>query len=281
MTTVFTNLEEWNRYRNDISDTKNLGCAPTLGGLHEGHFSLMRRSLSENDLTVVTIFLNRAQFNNPADYQNYPANFEEDIAAARRLGVDAVFAPPHEALYPDSYRYKVSESELSLSMEGAHRPGHFDGVLTVVLKLFNILRPKRAYFGEKDYQQLQLVKDMVKAFLLPVEIVSCPTIRDDDGLALSSRNRRLSPAARVKAARFPEILANAESAGRAISELSEAGFEVEYVEERDGRRFGAVVLENVRLIDNISLNVPDVQLPGVSTRSGMSQTCRNKGISER
>ena len=211
MTKIFKEIESWNRYRNEFSNTISLGCVPTLGGLHEGHFSLVRRSLSENDATVVTIFLNRAQFNNASDYENYPADFEEDASALRELGVHAVFAPPYESLYPDSYRYRVSESEWSLSMEGAHRPGHFDGVLTVVLKLLNAIRPARAYFGEKDYQQLQLVKGMVQAFLLPVEIVSCPTIRDAHGLALSSRNRRLSPESRIKAARFPEILSASES----------------------------------------------------------------------
>ncbi len=269
MTTVFKDVGHWNRFRNEMPNTTSLGCVPTLGGLHEGHLSLVRRSLEENETTVVSIFLNRVQFNNASDYENYPANFEEDVAKLKALGVDAIFSPAHDQLYPDFYRYRIIEDEESRSMEGTHRPGHFDGVLTVVMKLLNILRPNRAYFGEKDYQQLQLVKKMTEAFFLPVKVVSCPTIRDANGLALSSRNRRLTSRGLVKAARFPEILVNAENVELAVAELKEAGFEVEYIEERGGRRFGAVVLENVRLIDNVSLNVADAQL-----RSGMSRTSR-------
>jgi len=158
-------------------------------------------------------------------------------------------------MYPDAYRFKVSESQDSLSMEGAQRPGHFDGVLTVVLKLLNLSGAQRAYFGEKDYQQLRLVKGMVEAFFLPVEIVACETARADDGLALSSRNRRLSEAGRKKAAVFPRVLTAASTHEEATSELREAGFEVEYVVDQEGRRFGAVKLEGVRLIDNWPLNV--------------------------
>jgi pantoate--beta-alanine ligase len=142
---------------------------------------------------------------------------------------------------------------LSKRLEGAHRPGHFDGVLTVVLKLFNLVQPTRAYFGEKDWQQLRLVQGMVRALLLPVEIVACPTEREPDGLALSSRNRRLSAAGRVRAGQFPRILRSAPTADAAVEALKHSGFEVDYVADEAGVRLGAIQLENVRLIDNVRI----------------------------
>ncbi len=251
MIKVIRNIEDWMSYRANEVNGRSLGFVPTMGGLHEGHISLARRSLGENDFTAVSIFLNRTQFNKASDYESYPADFAQDVAELEALGVDAVFAPDYEVMYPDSYRYRVLENEESKLREGAHRPGHFDGVLTVVMKLLNISGAQRAYFGEKDFQQLQLVKGMVDAFFMPIEIVSCETVRAFDGLALSSRNRRLSEDARRMAAQFPQILETAESIEEAIALLSEAGFEVEYVEEENGRRFGAVTLEGVRLIDNL------------------------------
>ena len=140
-----------------------------------------------------------------------------------------------------------------MQLEGAHRPGHFDGVLTVVLKLLNLVRPHRAYFGEKDWQQLQLVQGMAAALFLPVEIIPCPTVRDADGLAQSSRNRRLSPAARQRAAAFPRILRESSNPAAAATALGQAGFGVDYVEEQDGVRLGAVRIEDVRLIDNVRI----------------------------
>lgn len=255
MIPVLRTIEEWMNFRSRKVVGKSLGFVPTMGGLHEGHSSLVRRSLAENELTAVSIFLNRTQFNNAADYESYPANFEQDLALLEDLGANAVFAPEHAAMYPDLYRYKVSESYDSLSMEGTQRPGHFDGVLTVVMKLLNLSGATRAYFGEKDFQQLRLVKGMVKAFFVPIEIVACETARAGDGLALSSRNRRLSASARLKAAVFPRILCEASSPEEAIRKLAAAGFVVEYVVDESGRRFGAVILEGVRLIDNWPLNV--------------------------
>lgn len=255
MIPVYRSISEWMEFRSKKVGGRSLGFVPTMGGLHEGHSSLVRRSLAENEFTVVSIFLNRTQFNNSSDYETYPANFEQDLALLVDLGVDAVFAPDYETMYPDSYRYKVSESKDSLSLEGTQRPGHFDGVLTVVLKLLNLSGARRAYFGEKDYQQLRLVKGMVEAFFLPIKIVACETARAEDGLALSSRNRRLSEAARQKAAAFPKILSSSSSSADAIRDLRDTGFDVEYVVDEDGRRFGAVRLEGVRLIDNWPLNV--------------------------
>ena len=262
---IFKSITEWQQYRRKIADTVSIGFAPTLGGLHEGHFSLIRESLKRNDLTVASIFLNRVQFNNPEDYKKYPADFAEDIAHLETLGVDALLAPDFEDMYPDSYAYRVAESDLSAEREGAHRPGHFDGVLTIVLKLLNLVRPSRAYFGEKDYQQLQLVDGMAKAFFLETQIVPCPTVRDESGIALSSRNRRLSEWGRERAARFPEILSRAETAEEAIALLGDSGFEVDYVEDHGGRRFGAVVIEGIRLIDNMKIGF---ELPVLETERG-------------
>ena len=255
MITVIRSIEDWKSYRSNVVKNRSLGFVPTMGVLHEGHCSLAQRSLAENDFTAVSIFLNRTQFNKAVDYESYPADFAQDVAELEALSVDAVFAPDYDSMYPDSYNYRVSEHVDSLPREGAHRPGHFDGVLTVVMKLLNISGARRAYFGEKDYQQLELVKGMVDAFFLPIEIVACETVRAFDGLALSSRNRRLSDGARRQAAIFPQILETAQSSKEAISLLEEAGLEVEYVEDEDGRRFGAVVLEGVRLIDNWKIAV--------------------------
>lgn len=260
MTQVIKSISEWRRFRAELPQSASLGFVPTLGGLHDGHFGLVRRALAENDCAAVSVFLNRTQFNQRQDYENYPANFDEDVAALRALGVDAVLAPAHEDMYPDSYRYKVTEAELSAVLEGAHRPGHFDGVLTVVLKLLNLVSPTRAYFGEKDWQQLQLVKGMADAFFLPVEIVACETARGPGGLALSSRNRRLSADGLRRAERFNQILNTAATCDDARRELETAGFAVEYVAERDGRRLGAVVVEGVRLIDNLPANSLDPSL---------------------
>lgn len=229
---------------------RSVGFVPTMGALHEGHRKLLERARAENDRVVLSIFVNPTQFNDPNDLKKYPRTLEADLALSNGL-VDDVIVPEPEALYPDKYRYRVTENELSSVLEGAHRPGHFDGVLTVVLKLLNLVQAHRAYFGEKDWQQLQLVDGMVKALLLPVEIVRCETVRDPDGLAMSSRNRRLSPAARARAVEFPRILRSALTTGEAVQALIAAGFQVDYVEERDGVRLGAVRLEEVRLIDNV------------------------------
>jgi pantoate--beta-alanine ligase len=229
-----------------------IGFVPTMGALHAGHRALLARARAENDRVVLSIFVNPTQFNDPSDLEKYPRTLESDLKLAAGL-VDDVIVPPAGELYPDNYAYRVTEEKFSRELEGAHRPGHFDGVLTVVLKLLNLVQPKRAYFGEKDWQQLRLVEGMVRALLLPVEIVACPTERDVDGLALSSRNRRLSHPARVRAAQFPLILRSARTVDVAADTLKSAGFDVDYVEDRDGVRLGAVRIENVRLIDNVRL----------------------------
>jgi pantoate--beta-alanine ligase len=249
---VVTDLDTWTRSRKILADAR-VGFVPTMGALHAGHLELIHRSAAENDRTVVSVFVNATQFDNPADLERYPRSLEGDVHLAADAGADFVFAPPHEAMYGDHYRYRVTESDLSRTLEGAHRPGHFDGVLTVVLKLLNLVRPTRAYFGEKDYQQYLLIRGMAAAFFLETEIVACRTVRDVDGLALSSRNALLSPEAREMAPRFAEILASGEDLEVVRQRLEDEGFEVDYVEDVAGRRYGAVRLDGVRLIDNVSL----------------------------
>ncbi|HYC71758.1 MAG TPA: pantoate--beta-alanine ligase [Opitutaceae bacterium] len=248
---LHTDLASWRAARSGADfGGASVGFVPTMGALHAGHRALLARARAENDRVVLSIFVNPTQFNDPKDLEKYPRTLEADLKLAAGL-VDHVLAPPPAQMYPDAYHYRVTESAFSRELEGEHRPGHFDGVLTVVLKLLNLVGPRRAYFGEKDWQQLRLVEGMARALFLPVEIVSCPTERAPDGLALSSRNARLSRAARQQAAQFPKILRTAPDAAAAAAMLAGAGFGVDYVSERDGVRLGAVRLEGVRLIDNV------------------------------
>jgi pantoate--beta-alanine ligase len=250
---VWQSLADWSRERADIARRGlTVGFVPTMGALHEGHRSLLKRARAENACVVLSIFVNPAQFDDKADLDKYPRVLDADLAAADGLA-DHVLAPAAGEMYADDYRYRVTEGDLSRGLEGAHRPGHFDGVLTVVLKLLNLVRPDRAYFGEKDRQQLELVQGMVRALFVPVEIVPCPTVREGDGLAMSSRNRRLSPDARARASTFPRIMRESPDARSAASALGQAGFQVDYVEDRRGVRLGAVRLGDVRLIDNVRL----------------------------
>jgi pantoate--beta-alanine ligase len=162
---------------------QQVGFVPTMGALHEGHLSLIRRSVEENDATVVSIFVNPTQFDNGGDLDAYPRTLERDLELVEAAGALYAFTPTAETMYPDGLRTTVQEDELSRTLEGEHRPGHFTGVLTVVNKLFNIVQPDRAYFGQKDYQQCLLVKNMVSDLDLPIDVVMCPIVREEDGLA--------------------------------------------------------------------------------------------------
>lgn len=248
---VFTQLPEWRHYRASLPPAHRVGFVPTMGALHAGHRALLERARAENDHVVLSIFVNPTQFDDPNDLAKYPHTLAADIALAEGL-VDSVLSPVAADLYPDNYHFRVTETELSRQLEGAHRPGHFDGVLTVVLKLLQLVQPTRSYFGEKDWQQLQLVQGMARAFFLSGEIVACPTVRAPDGLALSSRHVRLSPAGRARAAEFPRIMRAASDAETATAALIAAGFEVDYVEDRPGIRLGAIRVDGVRLIDHVS-----------------------------
>jgi pantoate--beta-alanine ligase len=251
VTRIYQNLSDWRSARGgaDYRD-RSVGFVPTMGALHAGHMALIGRARAENDRVVLSIFVNPTQFDNAGDLSRYPRTLEQDLAMVGDR-VDAILAPGEGELYPDNFRYRVAEHDLSRRWEGARRPGHFEGVLTVVLKLLNLVQADRAYFGEKDWQQLQLVTGMARAFFLKTEIVACPTVRDTDGLALSSRNVLLSPPARRLAGRFPDILRSAPDSRTAVADLERAGIAVDYVEESDGVRLGAVRVEGVRLIDNV------------------------------
>lgn len=253
---IITSIEQM---KNEMQSYKaqgfSIGFVPTMGALHEGHLALVRQSNLENDVTVVSIFVNSTQFNDKSDFENYPNTIEEDRQMLAKEDTTVLFLPKHNELYHDFYYYKVTENNFSQILCGAHRPGHFDGVLTVVMKLLNLARADKAYFGEKDFQQLELIRGMAKAFFLPTEIVACPTVREADGLALSSRNRRLTENERRLAAAFPKILsAPGLAVDERISKLKATGFEVDYVQESNGRRFGAVKIGSVRLIDNFDIS---------------------------
>jgi pantoate--beta-alanine ligase len=254
VTAVFDRIWVWRERRAcDVRRGISLGYVPTMGALHQGHLSLVERSLAENDRTLVSIFVNPTQFDDPADLDAYPRTLERDLALLDAAGVDFVLLPSAEEMYADGFRYRVSETQLSTTLEGVHRPGHFDGVLTVVLKLLNIAAAERAYFGEKDWQQLNLVRGMADAFFLPTAIVACPTVRESTGLALSSRNARLSAPDRAHAAVLHRVLTSAATTDDAIDQLADAGFAVDYVDDHDGRRVAAVRLHGVRLLDNVPL----------------------------
>jgi pantoate--beta-alanine ligase len=253
-----------------------VGVVPTMGALHEGHLSLVRAAQRDCARVIVTIFVNPTQFNNPDDLARYPRTEEADAALLATLGVDAIFAPAAAEVYPEGFATNVRVAGISERLEGLHRPGHFDGVATVVAKLFGMTMADRAYFGEKDWQQLQVVRRMAADLNIPVEVIGCPTIREADGLARSSRNVRLSPEARAVAGALPREMAAVATAlhsGAAVAStlaaakaaLLQAGFDkVEYIDLCDAetlmwidrcdgpaRLLAAAWVGGVRLIDNI------------------------------
>jgi pantoate--beta-alanine ligase len=224
-----------------------------MGALHRGHASLVERCRAENEVVVVSIFVNPWQFNDPDDLDRYPHALDQDLELLDRLGTDEVFLPKASELYPNGYRFRVEPDSSIQIMEGAHRPGFLQGVLTVVLKLLNLVRADRAYFGEKDYQQLRVVTEMAQEFFLLTKIIPCPTVREESGLAMSSRNMLLSPESRDKAAHLFRALMTTADPAEAKTILDAQGFVVEYVEERWGRRLAAAFLDGTRLIDNVPI----------------------------
>ncbi|MCR4394819.1 MAG: pantoate--beta-alanine ligase, partial [Dehalococcoidales bacterium] len=194
---IFETIAELKQYRYNLKGT--VGFVPTMGYLHEGHLSLVRRSRSENDYTVVSIFVNPTQFGPNEDFDRYPRDYPRDFALLEKENVDCVFLPPVKEMYPEGYSTWVDVYKVTERLEGAIRPGHFRGVATVVTKLFNIVQPDRAYFGQKDAQQCVVIKKMVADLNMNLEIVICPTVREPDGLAMSSRNVYLSPEERQQA----------------------------------------------------------------------------------
>lgn len=249
---IVTEIKEWRNIRKSILN-KSIGFIPTMGNLHAGHISLCNNSLNDNEVTVVSIFVNPAQFNNKNDFNLYPRTIEQDIKLLSSYEIDYVFIPDRDSMYSDNYQVQVSEIDISRELEGEFRPGHFTGMLTIVLKLLNLVQPKNAYFGEKDYQQLLLIRKMAEALFLPIKIVSCETVRADDGLALSSRNLRLSADQRIQAAFFPKLLNTSLDCNEVTEKLILKGFKVDYIVDKWQRRLGAVWLNDVRLIDNFSI----------------------------
>jgi pantoate--beta-alanine ligase len=246
-------VEAWRALRaKHRAENRIIGFVPTMGALHAGHASLFEAARRECDVVLASVFVNPTQFDEAHDFEKYPRTLDTDLALMTAAGVDVVFAPSPTEMYPNGTRYTVVESEFSRELCGAHRPGHFTGVLTVVMKLLQIAEADCAYFGEKDFQQLELVRGMCEAFFVRTRIVGCPTVREPDGLAMSSRNARLLPPERALAPRFHATLVSAPTAEAAKEELARAGFVVDYIEDRAGRRFGAVRIGATRLIDNVA-----------------------------
>jgi pantoate--beta-alanine ligase len=257
------------------------GFVPTMGALHAGHRALIERSARENAVTVVSIFVNPRQFSETADLERYPRDLARDAAAASAACANLIFAPAVDTIYPPGFATTVAVAPLSSRWEGAARPGHFEGVATVVTILLNLVRPARSYFGEKDYQQLQVLRRLREDLALPGDIVACPTVRDADGIALSSRNRRLSANGRALARAIPRaidaVVAAAIAGERNVATLEQRGTEVltapdvrlDYLAIVDGdtlepqreltqnsRLLIAAEVEGVRLIDNAAIRPP-------------------------
>ena len=256
---------------------QKVGFVPTMGALHEGHASLMKKSVADNDITVASVFVNPTQFNDQNDLLKYPRTLEADCKLLELCGVDLVFAPNVDEMYPEPDKRQFNYAPLDTVMEGKHRPGHFNGVCQIVSRLFDAVNPDRAYFGEKDFQQLAIIREMVRDMKYPIDIVGCPIVREADGLALSSRNARLSADERENALNISQTLfksctfaANHSVAGTKEMVIgaiaSSPGLEVEYFEIVDGNTLQevnsweestyivgciTVFCGDVRLIDNI------------------------------
>ncbi len=250
---VFKSIPEFTTYRNSVGQSQKVGFVPTMGALHDGHAELIKRSTAENDLCILSIFVNPTQFNNSEDLQKYPRTLEQDLLLAEKCGATAVLTPAFDEIYADNYRFQLSENSFSKKLCGLHRPVHFNGVLTIVMKLLQLVRANRAYFGEKDFQQFQLISEMAKAFFLQTEVVGCKTVRETDGLAMSSRNVRLSVEGRKKAPLLYQALIDFEENEKAVGFLNANGIEVEYLEEFYNRKFIAALIDGVRLIDNVEI----------------------------
>jgi pantoate--beta-alanine ligase len=263
--------------RADLAERSGrVGLVPTMGYLHEGHLSLLRRAREECDVVVMSLFVNPRQFGPNEDFEAYPRDEERDTRLAREAGVDVLFAPSIEEVYPDGFSTTIHVAGVSEGLCGAHRPGHFDGVATIVCKLFNMARPDVAYFGQKDAQQVAVIRRLVRDLDIPVEIAVCPTVREPDGLAMSSRNAYLSPEERQRALALSralraaeEVVASGERDGEAVLAAARAALgdlEPEYLELRSADDLSPVERVNgstllavaakvgrARLIDNVVL----------------------------
>ncbi|MFV0331310.1 MAG: pantoate--beta-alanine ligase [Dysgonomonas sp.] len=259
------------------SQGKTIGFVPTMGALHEGHLSLVKQCIADNDICIVSIFVNPTQFNNKEDLIKYPRNLEKDSQYLAEAGVNFIFAPSEKEIYPEPDTRQFDFGQIDKVMEGVHRPGHFNGVAQVVSRLFDIVKPDKAYFGEKDFQQLAIIREMVKQLNLPVQIVAMPIVREASGLALSSRNERLTPKQKEVAVNISKTLSESKkwmdnlSVKQVINKVTDTlnsfdELDVEYYEIADGYTLQsvkdwkeadyivgcvAVFCGDVRLIDNI------------------------------
>ena len=234
----------------------SIGLVPTMGSLHEGHIALLRSARAENETVVMSLFVNPAQFGDASDLAKYPRDEERDLELAREAGADLVFAPSVDEMYPPGFQTWVDVTELGAILEGRFRPGHFRGVATIVLKLLNIVRPTRVYFGQKDAQQVEVIRRLAADLAVEVELRIVPTVRDADGLALSSRNARLTAEERAAALALPRALTTRDRAAALAELASSNGLEVDYVEVVDFDPpvlAGAVRVGSTRLIDNVPL----------------------------
>jgi pantoate--beta-alanine ligase len=243
----------WRRAGDDI------GLVPTMGALHAGHDSLVARARKDNQRVIASIFVNPAQFGPHEDFAAYPRPFDADRARLAALGVDAIFHPPVDQIYPPAFKTRVDPGPLAELLEGQSRPGHFAGVLTVVLKLFNLTQPKRAYFGQKDFQQVVLVRQLVRDFGLPVRIVACPTIREPDGLAMSSRNAYLRPAERAAA---PALRRGLSAAAKAFATGTSDPVELESVARSILEGIPGLTIEYISVVDETTLRAPERAMSG-------------------
>ena len=258
-------------------NSKNVGFVPTMGALHDGHISLVKRSVEENDVTVVSVFVNPTQFNDKADLERYPRTEEADKKLLEAAGCDIVFMPQVEEMYPEEDTRVFNFGSIETVMEGKYRPGHFNGVAQIVSKLFYAVEPTRSYFGEKDFQQVAIIRDMVKQLNIPVEIIACPIIREESGLARSSRNELLSAEERKKAALISQVLSKSVNFAKEMSVeevknwvndqfKSDDTFKMDYYDIVDGNSLQsvsswdesdyilgciAIYCGKIRLIDNI------------------------------
>jgi pantoate--beta-alanine ligase len=267
---VAKTIEEVREFlRKETEFGKKVSFVPTMGALHEGHLALVKKAKEIGEISVVSIFVNKAQFNDPNDYEKYPRTLEEDLKKLSAIEPSCVFVPDNLEIFPEETSFKITPQKLVDCLCGATRPGHFDGVGLIICKLFNIVKPDVAIFGEKDFQQVAVIKKLVRDFNFNVEIIAHPTLREESGLAMSSRNQRLSEAAKIKAANLFKILSEIKNNPQILSEkkdeLLALGFEkIDYLEIRGEenlelnptskrRVFVAAILEGVRLIDNLAL----------------------------
>ena len=278
---VFHHRREINQYIASLKkEGKSIGFVPTMGALHAGHISLVQCAKQQNDITVVSIFVNPTQFNNREDLVHYPRTLNTDLPMLEKEGCDIVFIPDEKEIYPEPDLRVFSFGNLDKVLEGKHRPGHFNGVAQIVTKLFDIIAPHRAYFGLKDFQQVAIIRKLAEDCAYPVEIIACPIVREADGLALSSRNLRLSPEQRQHAALISKTLFEAQRTGTSVSVEKmkktvldtinkDPYLQVEYFEivddktlqpvkawEKPGGKVGCIAVNagDVRLIDNITFN---------------------------